>query len=191
MKTKAKTMTTLLEGDGRVRRTREADERTNEGRVARSVSFVSSHESSIRTHFLAGFLRFFGIHTLASLSPPTWGRRDAMARLVFDGSRTVEMKVEGYRALMKDLICQGGHFRESSIVNRTQLRKDLPKDSRGNPGSCFFPRRVKHGTRMERSVVESRQRSKSRGRGAVSSRPVVVVAGRGVVLGGDDHGDGG
>lgn len=83
MKTKAKTMTTLQEGDGRVRRTREADERTNEGRVARSVSFVSSHESSIRTHFLAGFLRFFGIQTLASSSPPTWGRRDAMARLVF------------------------------------------------------------------------------------------------------------
>jgi len=74
VKTKAKTMTTLLEGDGRVRRTREADERTNEGRaqgrVARSVSFVSSHEPSIRTHFLAGFLRFFGIQTLASSRRP-------------------------------------------------------------------------------------------------------------------------
>jgi hypothetical protein len=72
VKTKAKTMTTLLEGDGRVRRTREADERTNEDRVARSVSFVSSHESSIRTHFLAGFLRFFGIQTLAGHPATRW-----------------------------------------------------------------------------------------------------------------------
>lgn len=85
MKTKAKTMTTLLEGDGRVRRTREADERTNEGRVARSVSFVSSHESSIRTHFLAGFLRFFGIQTLASSSPYLGTtRRDGSARFLTD-----------------------------------------------------------------------------------------------------------
>jgi hypothetical protein len=86
VKTKAKTMTTLLEGDGRVRRTREADERTNEDRVARSVSFVSSHESSIRTHFLAGFLRFFGIQTLASSSPPHLGttRRDGSARFLTD-----------------------------------------------------------------------------------------------------------
>ena len=167
--------------------------RTNERtRVASLALFRSSRVTNRRSVPISwrDFFVFSGSRP-SRRRPPIWGRRDAMARLVFDGSRSVEMKVEGYRALMKDLICQGGHFRESSIVNRTQLRKDLPKDSRGNPGSCFFPRRVKHGTRMERSVVESRQRSKSRGRGAVSSRPVVVVAGRGVVLGGDDHGDGG
>jgi len=168
--------------------------RTNERtRVASLALFRSSRVTNRRSVPISwrDFFVFSGSRP-SRRRPPLPGD-DATRWLgsFFDGSRTVEMKVEGYRALMKDLICQGGHFRESSIVNRTQLRKDLPKDSRGNPASCFFPRRVKHGTRMERSVVESRQRSKSRGRGAVSSRPVVVVAGRGVVLGGDDHGDGG
>lgn len=62
MKTKTKAKTTLLEGDGRVRRTREADERTNEGRSGsrRSLCFVRLESRTVDPYpFLGGISSFF------------------------------------------------------------------------------------------------------------------------------------